>query len=348
MSSQEGKQPNAHEVHSLPISPKELQKMNFLKGSSGARPGPATTGSAALPAPGGDGSRARNRDLRLLHATPANWPQIREWAAEEIWSLGRGDDVIVARTDPDAFFAGFIGERHASAVSVVNWDDNFAFAGMLLVDPSLRGIGVGTDTFNAAIGHAGDRAVAVDAPMKLEDRLQQLGFAAAWRIIRWAGRVPPARGKADSHVVPAAEEHHGQMAALDAACFPADRPGFATDFATAPERRALVYTDAKGRIYGYGVVRAAGGAVRIGPLYAQESYHAAAIFDGLCDLARQADAVTLTVDVPEPNVAACAVAETRGLSYDSDLLRMSRLGADGPPRKIDLSRLYGLTLLGLG
>ncbi|MEY9861441.1 GNAT superfamily N-acetyltransferase [Catenulispora sp. GAS73] len=321
--------------------------MNLLKVSSAARRGPATTGSAALPALGGDGSGARNRDLRLLRVTPANWPQIQEWAAEEYFNMGRGDDAIVAHTDPDAFFAGFIGERHASAVSVVNWDENFAFAGMLLVDPALRGIGLGWDTFNAAIGHAGDRAVAVDAPMKLEDCLQQLGFVTAWRIIRWAGRIPPAR-KADPHVVPVVEEHHGQLAAWDAACFPADRPGFATGFATAPERRALVYSDATGRIRGYGVLRAVGGAMRIGPLYAQESYHAAAIFDGLCDLARQADAVTVTVDVPEPNVAACAVAETRGLSYDSDAVRMSRSGAAGPPRKIDLTRLYGLSLLGLG
>lgn len=320
--------------------------MNFLKGPAGAWPGSSTT-SAARPSPGRDAPRVRNRDLRLLRATSANWPQIQEWAAEEMWSLGRGDDAIVTRTDPDAFFAGFIGERHVSAVSVVNWDDKVAFAGMLVVDPALRGIGVGTDTFNAAIAHAGDRAVVVDAPMKLEDRLQQLGFATAWRIIRWAGRIPSAR-EPDRHVVPATEEHHGQMAALDAACFPADRPGFATDFATAPQRRALVYADAKGGIYGYGVLRAAGGAVRIGPLYAQESYHAAAIFDGLCDLARQADAVTVTFDVPEPNVATCAVAETRGLDYDSDAVRMCRPGAAASLRRIDLSRLYGLSILGLG
>src|SRR6185312_5492957 len=127
-----------------------------------------------------------------------------------------------------------------------------------------------------------------------------------------------------------------------------DRPGFVTDFATGPERRALVYANADGRIDGYGVLRPARGGVRIGPLYAQEPYYAAAIFDGLCDLARRADAVTVTFDVPEPNVAACAVAETRGLNYDSDAVRMYKPGAAGPPRKIDVSRLYGLSCMGLG
>lgn len=321
--------------------------MNYLKETFGASRGLLTTGTAARPSPGRNDGRPKNRDLRLRRATSASWPLIEDWAAEEGWSLGRGDDAILTRTDPDAFFAGFIDERHASAVGVVNWDDDFACAGMLLVDPALRGIGLGTDTFNAAIGHAADRAVAVDAPTKLEDRLQQLGFATAWRIIRWAGRIPPER-TVDPRVVPAAEEHHGQMAALDAACFPADRPGFATDFATGPERRALVYANPDGRIDGYGVLRPARGGVRIGPLYAQELYHAAAIFDGLCDLARQADAVTVTFDAPEPNVAACAVAETRGLNYDSDAVRMYRAGAAGPPRKIDLSRLYGLSCMGLG
>ncbi|HEY0420362.1 MAG TPA: hypothetical protein VGC80_12665 [Acetobacteraceae bacterium] len=321
--------------------------MNFVKPTPGTSPGPPTGIAASPSSPPRRGDGPRNRDLRLLPAASAHWPQIEDWAAEEGWSLGHGDDAILARVDPDAFFAGVIGERHASAIGVVNWDDRFAFAGMLLVDPVLRGIGVGTDTFTAAIGHAGSRAVAVDAPSKLQERLQQAGFAPAWRIIRWAGRIPAARA-VDPHVVPASEEHHRQMVALDAACFPADRPGFAIDFATAPQRRTLVYANANGRIYGYGVLRAGRGAVRIGPLYAQEPYHAAAIFDGLCDLARQADAVTVTFDVPEPNYAACAVAETRGLSYDSDVQRMTRPGAAGSPRTIDMSRLYGLSLVGLG
>lgn len=319
--------------------------MNALKPPPAAAvtgtPSTGTTASSPVQTVG-----LRNRDLRLVRATPTDWPQIHDWAAGEGWNLGRGDASILTRTDPDAFAAGFVGERQSSAIGVVNWDDKLAFAGMLLVDPALRGIGLGMDTFTAAVGRAAGRTVAVDAPSTLHDRLQDMGFVAAWRIIHFAGPVPAARASTDPHVIAATEEHHRQMAALDAACFPAGRPGFVKDFVTAPDRQVLVYANANGRIYGYGVLRAGHRGLRIGPLYAQESYHAAAIFDGLCDLARQANAVTISVDAPEPNIAACAVAETRGLNYDSDSLRMYRLGPAGV-RKIDLTRLYGLTAVGL-
>ena len=312
---------------------------------SAASPGSGTPTNTTTP-PQVAAHGLRNRDFRLVRATAANWSQIQDWATGEGWNPGNGDTSILMRTDPDAFSTGFVGERQASAIGVVNWDDRLAFAGMLLVDPALRGIGLGMDTFAAAIGHAANRTLAVDAPTRMQDRLQQIGFAAAWPIIHFVGPVPAARASTDPHVIAATEQHHAQMAALDAACFPADRQRFVTDFATAPDRHTLVYANANGRIYGYGVLRPGPKALRIGPLYAQEHYHAAAIFDGLCDLARQADAVTITFDAPEPNIAACAVAETRGLNYDSDSVRMYRPGLSGPVRKIDLTRLYGLTAVG--
>lgn len=316
--------------------------------ATGAAPPRTSAVTSAAAPPQTQDSRPGNRGLRMIPATAQAWPQIHEWAAQAGWNPGRDDASILARTDPDAFMAGFVGKRQASAIGVVNWDDRFAFAGMLLVDPGLREMGLGMATLTTALGHAADRTVAVDAPARMGERLQEMGFAPAWRIIHFTGPVPAARASTDPHVIVATEQHLEQMAALDTACFPADRPGFVKDFATAPDRHTLVYANANGRIYGYGVLRPGRSALRIGPLYAQESYHAAAIFDGLCDLARRADAVTIGFDVPEPNIAARAVAETRGMSYRSDSLRMYRLGLAGHPvRKIDLTRLYGLTAVGL-
>lgn len=295
-----------------------------------------------------DGQRLRNGDLRVVRGTAANWPIAEDWAAAEGWNPGRGDGTLLLGTDPSGFFTGFLGVHHVSAISIVNYDDTFAFCGMFLVAPELRGRGLGTATWNAAITHAGDRTIGLDAPPTQQDHYGRRGFAAAWRTICFAGRIPPARPVADTHVAEAGPEHLAQMAAMDATCFPADRHAFAKSFATAPGRHALVYANAHGRVYGYGVLRPARETARIGPLYADNPTIAAGLFDALCDRARESGALAISIDVPEPNPAARALAETRGLSHVAETIRMYRAGAAGLVRRIDHSQLYALTSLETG
>jgi len=142
---------------------------------------------------------------------------------------------------------------------------------MLLVDPALSRIGVGTDTFNAAIGHAAGRTVAVDAPSGLQERLREMGFKPAWTIIRFAGRIPPARASTDPHVIAATEQHQRANGGAGCRMLPRRPAGFRQGLCHRSGAAHLVYANANGRIYGYGVLRPARDALRIGPLYAQES-----------------------------------------------------------------------------
>ncbi|GAA2001326.1 GNAT family N-acetyltransferase [Catenulispora subtropica] len=315
--------------------------MTYLEATAAAASGPPRARSGAKPL------RLSAGELRLVRATSANFEQIEAWAAAEGWNPGRGDAAVFLRTDPAGHFAGFLGERHVSAINVVNYDEQFAFCGMLLVDPALRGQGLGTATWEAAIGHAADRTVAADVPPHLTEEAEQLGFIADFRTIRFAGQLPPAR-RVDPHVLPAVvNEHQRQMVGLDAACFPVRRPKFAVAFATAAEHHALAYVDANDNVHGYGVLRPGRGMARIGPLYAERSYMGAAIFDGLCALAADMGAVAVSMDVPAQNPGGRAVAESRGLSHIGEAHRMYRPGA-GEPRSIDTDQLYALTCLGLG
>ncbi|WP_194892072.1 GNAT family N-acetyltransferase [Catenulispora pinisilvae] len=284
--------------------------------------------------------------MYLVRATSAHAAQIDSWAAAEGWNLGQSDAALFRSIDPTGHFAGFLGQRHVSSVSVVNYADDFAFCGMLLVDPEMRRRGIGAVTWAAAIGHAGERTIAADVPPHLTEHATRLGFTDGFRIIRFAGQLPAAR-PVDPHVgVFKAKEHARQITAIDAACFPARRPQFAAAFATAAGHHSLVYADANGNVRGYGVLRMARSIAGIGPLYAERSYQAATIFDSLCALAGRDGAAAVSIDVPAHSKAGVAVAESRGLSPVGDAYRMYRLGT-AAVRAIAFDQLHALTCLGL-
>lgn len=300
-----------------------------------------TTSDTAAAAP------ERFDTVRLALATPADIGQIEAWAASDAWQPGHGDMAMSLSTDSQGLFVGYIAGRPVSAVSVANLGHDLAFFGTLLVDPELRGRGIGALTWESAIGYAGDRTRAADVPTHLTEKARRLGFTDGFKILRHAGPLPPARGT-DPHVIQLnAEKHSGQLARLDAACFVAQRPGFATTFATRTGHHTLVYADANGNVRGYGTMRPAPGTARIGPLYAERSYQAAALFDALCTLAGNAGALTVTMNVPEQSTPGMAIAETRGLSIRGQAHRMYRTGTT-ELNPVAFDQLCAITGVGLG
>lgn len=285
--------------------------------------------------------------VRLALATPADIEQIEAWAGDDAWQPSHGGTAMLLSINPQGLFVGSIGERPVSAVSVADHGHDLAFCGTLLVDPELRGRGIGALTWQAAIGRAGDRTLAADVPTHLTEKARRLGFTDGFKILRHAGPLPPARGT-DPHVIQLnAEKHSGQLARLDAACFVAQRPGFATTFATRTGHHTLVYADANGNVRGYGTMRPAPGTARIGPLYAERSYQAAALFDALCTLAGNAGALTVSMNVPEQSTPGMAIAETRGLSICGQAHRMYRTGTT-ELNPVAFDQLCAITGVGLG
>ena len=79
----------------------------------------------------------------------------------------------------------------------------------------------------------------------------------------------------------------------------------------------------------------------IGPLFARDRAAAEAMLDGL---AHHAGGGRISLDVPDPNTAAMALARDRGLQPEFETARMWR----GPAPVQDLSRTFGLTTFELG
>ncbi|MBD0711547.1 MULTISPECIES: GNAT family N-acetyltransferase [unclassified Streptomyces] len=280
--------------------------------------------------------------LSVSPATVQDWELVLSWAADEGWNPGHSDARAFFAQDPDGFFLGRLDGEPVSAISVVTYDDAYAFLGFYLVRPELRGLGHGLATWRAALAHAGGRSVGLDGVPAQQDNYRRSGFATAYRTARYVGEVP-APDRPAAGVVPAERVDPAALAAYDNACHHADRPRFLAAWLAAPGHRALArVTD--GRLTGYGVVRAAQDEARIGPLFADTPGDAAVLLDALAAEARALGSARIAVDMPESNPAAARLAEERGLLPTFETARMYT----GPVRPVARERVFGVTTLELG
>ncbi|MGW4444677.1 GNAT family N-acetyltransferase [Streptomyces sp. NPDC004682] len=278
------------------------------------------------------------QDLVVTQATLADWPVISAWAAAEGWNPGLSDGPAFFAQDPEGFFLGRIDGEPVSAVSVVNYGDDYAFLGCYLVRPDLRGQGHGLTTWKTALAHAGTRTVGLDGVVAQQDNYRRSGFELAHRTARYTGPAPT--GPVPDGVRPAEAADLAAVTVYDSACSPADRPRFLAEWLTLPGHRAFVREDG-GRLTGYGVIRPGHDCPRVGPLFADTADDARAL---LTALSAEVAGQQVAVDIPEPNKAAVALALDLGLAPSFETARMYT----GPVREHALDRVFGVATLELG
>lgn len=272
-------------------------------------------------------------------ATAGEVDTIIGWAAAEGWNPGAGDAACFRAQDPEGFFVGVLDGVPVSAVSVVNYDDSFAFLGLYIVRPEHRGTGLGMATWRAGLAHAGGRTVGLDGVVAQQDNYRRSGFAYAHRNIRFGGE-PAVAAPAGDTVVPLAEVPWEALLAFDAACFPAERAAFLTGWVSAPGHHALALLRG-GELAGFGVIRPSVTGRKVGPLFAVGGDAAGALFDALV---ATPDGGPVFLDVPEPNAAAVELARSRGLAPVFETARMYT----GPVRPVCDERVFGITSFELG
>jgi GNAT superfamily N-acetyltransferase len=315
--------------------------MRSLGDDAPYQPSPTNSPSTdAGPAPGGLRTGDGAGDLSVAHASSEEWLQVEEWAAEENWNPGLGDTACFHPTDPAGFFMGRQDGRPVSAVSVVNYSDQFSFLGYYLVHPALRSKGLGLATWHAAVPHAGDRTIGLDAVPAQEETYRRSGFSPAYRTGRYGGRPTPP-GATSPSVVPVTGDHIEAVAAYDERCFPAARRAFLERWLNAEGHHAHVFVR-DGETAGYGVIRRARDGHRIGPLFADTPQVAEALFDAL--IAHLSPDDEVHVDIPETHEAAVSLAAGRGLTPGSHTVRMY----NGAPPATRAECIFGVTSLELG
>jgi hypothetical protein len=262
-----------------------------------------------------------------------------DWAAAEGWNPGLDDAMCFATVDPIGFLVGELGGAAAAMISVVNYDDRFAFLGFYMVRPDLRGRGYGLRIWRAGVAHAGARTIGLDGVVAQQDNYRKSGFSLAHRNIRFGG-VPSPPQTSPRDIVPIEDVPFATIEADDATVFPAPRPAFLRAWIAAPSHcgRALVRD---GRLAAWGVIRRCRQGYKIGPLVADGRPDAEAVFAALITCSGGEE---VFLDVPELNPYAVALAKAHGLEPVFGTARMYT----GPIRSVALERIFGVTSFELG
>ena len=270
--------------------------------------------------------------------TAADLARVLAWAEAEGWNPGVADAAAFHAGDPDGFLIAEVAGAPAASLSIVRFGDATAFLGLYICAPEHRGKGLGHALWQAGMARLAPTTTGLDGVPAQQANYARSGFAFAHRNLRFSGVVTP---EAPDGTLPLAPAHLEGACALDRAVTGFDRRTFFADWLTGdPSRQARVLLS-DGALAGIGVLRACAEGYKVGPLFAADRAAAEALFDGL---ATAAGGARLSLDVPEPNGAAMALAEARGLVPEFETARMWR----GPPPAQDLARTFGVTTFELG
>lgn len=263
-----------------------------------------------------------------------------DWAAREGWNPGLDDAGCFLAADPGGFLQGSQDGRPVGTISAVRYGADFGFIGLYIVEPHLRGHGIGSLLWSAALDRLAGRVVGLDGVVAMQQSYARSGFVLAHRSIRFGGvaDVPLAAVGATEPLDP---RDLGDLVAYDRECFGAARPGFLARWIRQPDVIARVVRR-EGRLQGYGVLRRCRDGAKVGPLFADDADTASQLLDAL--LARSPREGPVYLDVPEPNEAGRALARRRGLLPVFETARMYRGGDPALP----LARVFGITTFELG
>ena len=260
-----------------------------------------------------------------------------DWAREEGWNPGRFDASCFYAADPGGFFVSLHGDEPAAVISVVRYGQSFAFLGLYICRPDLRGQGYGLRVWNEGMSHAAGRTVGLDGVPDQQPNYARSGFQLAWRNVRYQGigGGGPEPGLVDLDTIPFA-----QIASYDHDVFEADRSRFLRSWIAQPNAVRLgVVRD--GKLAGWGLLRECADGYKIGPLLADDGVTAERLLDGLL-AAVPGDSVFF--DVPEPNDAAVQAAVARGMVPSFETARMYA----GERPTLNLDKIWGITTFELG
>ena len=272
---------------------------------------------------------------------------LQEWALREGWGAGRGDVEAFHASDPEGFLIAWDGDRPVGSISAVRYDDSYSFVGYYIVDPALRGRGIGHTLFDAALKRMGPAASGLDGVEEQVSTYASLGYAPAHLTTRYVGSAAilsaalAARAMLVGYVAPGDVDG---IVDYDALHVPARREGFVRAW-LAPGSPRTSYVIGRGHdIHGYATVRPMiGGGSRIGPLFADDDQIALGLL-AACAVTAMAWGEEIAIDIPAPNAAALALVESLGMVPRFACTRMYR----GDVRTLPLDRIWGSTSFELG
>lgn len=169
------------------------------------------------------------------------------------------------------------GEEVRASFSVASYGET-AWIGMILVDETLRGRGLGKQAFAAALRMAQSgrtKVVGLDATNLGEPIYAKFGFEVITPVTRWAGTLVPQKS------ANVALGFHESIATFDRQCGMVDRRELLEDLARSGGRYVWIEKGASCR--GYAVLRPSRTAWHLGPVVAHSEKEVALLLDAVAE-----------------------------------------------------------------
>ncbi|MDR5762165.1 GNAT family N-acetyltransferase [Caballeronia sp. LZ035] len=289
-------------------------------------------------------SRARPDDARFVvrRMTPPEVQIALDWAAAEGWNPGLDDARAFFAADPQGFFIGTWDGEPIGCISAVAYDDAFGFIGLYIMRSGWRGRGFGIRLWNEGMAYLGARNIGLDGVVAQQANYRKSGFVLAGRNVRYEGvaRTSVDPVQTTLTLADAADVPFATLLDYDTGVFACRRAAFLRDWLTLPHACARVALSGN-TVRGFGVIRRCARGYKIGPLFADDSPAAHALYRALV---AEVAGETVFLDVPESNPAAVALAVGHGMTSVFETARMYTRGVPEVP----LARVFGVTTFELG
>lgn len=289
-----------------------------------------------------------SKELEIRNMTRSEVDELVAWAAREGWNPGLHDAELFWVTDPEAFIAAELDGEMIGGGAITSYGGEFGFMGFFIVRPEYRGRGIGDKLWQVRRRRLLDRlrpgaSIGLDGVFEMQNYYAKGGFAFSHRNLRF--RTENTNRPATSrdyykNILPLSVVPFDQVLDYDRTCFPATRPNFLREWISQPDALALGYLRDE-KLNGYGVVRGCEEGCKIGPLFADDTLAAEALYAHLAGFAAGGP---LFLDAPENNPAAIDFVAQRRMVEVFGCARMY-LG-----RFPDLAheRVFGVTTFELG
>jgi N-acetylglutamate synthase-like GNAT family acetyltransferase len=261
------------------------------------------------------------------------------------WNQTKEDWERFLQADPEGCFVAEWNGQVAGTVTTIIYESRFAWIGMVLVDPQLRGKGIGTALLLKAIDHLDAkkvRCVKLDATPQGEPIYARLGFRIEYEIERHSltreamcpNPVAETGGAYIKTNVCAARdgaENIETLLEMDREVFGADRSGLLRSVASsAPELVTIARSGVA--VKGFALGRKGSQADHLGPWVAANALAAREVLEGFLLRSRRQ---VVFVDVVRDNPWAPALVAAKGFRFSRRLTRMYR-GENAHPGRPEL------------
>jgi GNAT superfamily N-acetyltransferase len=272
--------------------------------------------------------------------TQADLKVALQWAIKEGWNPGIHDAECFFNADPHGFYVAKLAGQIVGTFSIVTYSPDFAFEGLVIVRPDLRGNGVGLAIQRFISSHFANVNVGLDGVLQMQEKYERIGFRLAYKNTRYAG-VGAERPVGSVPCVSIRTGDFAEVASFDERFFFANRASFLNCWLYQNDAHAFMAKTATGRIQGYGVIRKCVQGHKIGPLFAENLAVADALFSSLTSTV---PGEPVFLDVPDVNVFGVQLARAHTMQPVFTTVRMY---TKSPPT-LPLDNTYGVTSFELG